>query len=127
MRIRNPISLYCLIIKSYLTSSWRNLEVNIRNPQRNAVKKMQRVWDELSSKNRRALAITIFEMQEWNSCDTHREWAIGILYSPTWRQLDVKNISFVKVDLKIAEILFLRLNNHSHSIEFLDYWNFVKI
>ena len=39
---------------------------------------MQRVWGEASSKNREALATTIFEMQEWNSCDTHTtEWAWG--------------------------------------------------
>ncbi len=34
--------------KLSLTSSWRNSEVNIRSPQRNEVKKMQRVWAELA-------------------------------------------------------------------------------
>jgi hypothetical protein len=43
-----------------------------------------------SSKNRGALATIIFKMQEWNFCDTHKELAIGILYSTTWNQIDVK-------------------------------------
>ena len=31
-----------------------------------------------SSKNREALATTIFEMQEWNSCDTHSQMSITL-------------------------------------------------
>ena len=61
---------------------------------------MQRFEAQPSSKNRGTLVTTIFEMQEWNSCDTHTtEWAIGILYSLTWSQIDVKKeIEITKID-----------------------------
>ena len=53
-----------------------------------------------SSKNRGALATTIFEMQEFHSCDTHNKGAVGILYSLTWSQIDVKNYKFCKRKLE---------------------------